>query len=378
MGAGVDGGTAGSRRAGRGTNCPPCSPWRAGAWAAWRFRWAPSRGGWPTSRWTALPAGGGVGSVTMDTGVVEPGSFTIGVDASKDTIRWSLTVTQPESGTPGPGCRHPRPRLPLLAAGTAGRPVDLPCTADGPRGAHAPGAGARQPAEERREAHDTTGAERRGRRPHAPLRHSARPGAPSPRPRSPVSAHQGSGPSLSVKVPVGPSGPTVAIRTTISAPSSPLRVPALPWRSVLVKPEAPLARPGRGLRREEPAMLVGVSVDYVIRLEQGRATRSSGQVIEALARVLRLNPDERAHLVPPGRTRPARPGHGARPPHTERAAAAGPPRRHPGRRPGRGDDLARRELRVRGSDGDPSMLRGLSRNRLRHHFLGPPGRVRRT
>ncbi len=38
----------------------------------------------------------GVGSVTMDPGVVEPGSFTIGVDASKDTIRWSLTVTQPE------------------------------------------------------------------------------------------------------------------------------------------------------------------------------------------------------------------------------------------------------------------------------------------
>ncbi|MGA5180003.1 helix-turn-helix domain-containing protein [Streptomyces pseudogriseolus] len=145
-----------------------------------------------------------------------------------------------------------------------------------------------------------------------------------------------------------------------------------------MKPGAPLTRPGHGLRREEPAMLAGVSVDYVIRLEQGRATRSSGQVIEALARALRLNPDERAHLAPPGRTRPARPGHGARPPHTERAAAAGPPRRHPGRRPGRGDDLARRELRVRGSDGDPSMLLGLSRNRLRHHFLGPPGRVRRT
>lgn len=90
-------------------------------------------------------------------------------------------------------------------------------------------------------------------------------------------------------------------------------------------------------------MLAGVSVDYVIRLEQRRATRPSGQVIEALARALRLNPDERAHLVPLGRTRPARPGHGARPPHTERAAAAGPPHRHPGRRPGRGDDLARRE-----------------------------------
>ncbi|MCX4625530.1 hypothetical protein [Streptomyces sp. NBC_01443] len=38
----------------------------------------------------------GVGSVRMDAGVVRPGSFTIGVDASAQTTRWSLTVTQPE------------------------------------------------------------------------------------------------------------------------------------------------------------------------------------------------------------------------------------------------------------------------------------------
>ncbi|MET9835616.1 hypothetical protein ABZ078_41495 [Streptomyces sp. NPDC006385] len=44
------------------------------------------------------PAGeAGVGSVTMDPGVVRGGSFTIGVDASADNIRWALTVTQPES-----------------------------------------------------------------------------------------------------------------------------------------------------------------------------------------------------------------------------------------------------------------------------------------
>ncbi|WP_331734670.1 hypothetical protein [Streptomyces sp. NBC_00887] len=43
------------------------------------------------------PAGtAGVGSVTMDAGVVRTGSFTIGVDASDDTVRWALTVTQPE------------------------------------------------------------------------------------------------------------------------------------------------------------------------------------------------------------------------------------------------------------------------------------------
>ena len=43
------------------------------------------------------PAGtAGVGSVTMDAGVVRQGSFTIGVDASSEEIRWALTVTQPE------------------------------------------------------------------------------------------------------------------------------------------------------------------------------------------------------------------------------------------------------------------------------------------
>lgn len=43
------------------------------------------------------PAGSaGVGSVVMDAGVVRPGSFTIGVDASAQDIRWALTVTQPE------------------------------------------------------------------------------------------------------------------------------------------------------------------------------------------------------------------------------------------------------------------------------------------
>lgn len=43
------------------------------------------------------PAGSaGVGSATMAAGVVRPGSFTVGVDASADAVRWSLTVTQPE------------------------------------------------------------------------------------------------------------------------------------------------------------------------------------------------------------------------------------------------------------------------------------------
>lgn len=48
-----------------------------------------------------------------------------------------------------------------------------------------------------------------------------------------------------------------------------------------------------GLRREELALLAGISVDYVVRLEQGRATHPSGQVVAALARVLRVSATER-------------------------------------------------------------------------------------
>ncbi|WP_282700498.1 helix-turn-helix transcriptional regulator [Streptomyces sp. CC219B] len=51
-----------------------------------------------------------------------------------------------------------------------------------------------------------------------------------------------------------------------------------------------------GLRREEVAHLSGVSVDYYVRLEQGRARRPSAQVLDALARTLRLDEAERAHL----------------------------------------------------------------------------------
>ncbi|MZE69922.1 helix-turn-helix domain-containing protein [Streptomyces sp. SID5789] len=51
-----------------------------------------------------------------------------------------------------------------------------------------------------------------------------------------------------------------------------------------------------GLRREEVAELAGVSIDYIVRLEQARGLRPSGDVVEALARALRLTPDERAYL----------------------------------------------------------------------------------
>ncbi|MER5867480.1 helix-turn-helix transcriptional regulator [Kitasatospora sp. NPDC002040] len=51
-----------------------------------------------------------------------------------------------------------------------------------------------------------------------------------------------------------------------------------------------------GLRREEVAHLSGVSVDYYVRLEQGRATQPSEQVLDALARVLGLDETERCHV----------------------------------------------------------------------------------
>src|ERR1700754_3301677 len=53
----------------------------------------------------------------------------------------------------------------------------------------------------------------------------------------------------------------------------------------------------RGLRREEVAMLAGISHEYYLRLEQGRYRNPSTQVLEAVARVLRLDDDSVAHLL---------------------------------------------------------------------------------
>ena len=83
------------------------------------------------------------------------------------------------------------------------------------------------------------------------------------------------------------------------------------WRDRLA-PETVGVRVGdrrraAGLRREELAGLASISVDYLTRLEQGRATSPSSQVVEALARSLRLSDAERellfrlAGLAAPGR-----------------------------------------------------------------------------
>jgi transcriptional regulator with XRE-family HTH domain len=52
-----------------------------------------------------------------------------------------------------------------------------------------------------------------------------------------------------------------------------------------------------GLRREEVAMLAGISADYYLRLERGRNRNPSLQVLESIARVLNLDEDHFAHLV---------------------------------------------------------------------------------
>jgi transcriptional regulator with XRE-family HTH domain len=72
------------------------------------------------------------------------------------------------------------------------------------------------------------------------------------------------------------------------------------WRARLAPSDAglPAGGPRRavGLRREELAALAGLSVDYVVRLEQGRARHPSDQVATALARALQLDDAERDHL----------------------------------------------------------------------------------
>jgi len=67
-----------------------------------------------------------------------------------------------------------------------------------------------------------------------------------------------------------------------------------------------------GLRREEVALLAGVSVDYYTRLERGNAAGVSESVLEAIARALQLDEAERAHLF-----------------DLARLAQPGPPRRRP-------------------------------------------------
>jgi hypothetical protein len=154
------------------------------------------------------------------------------------------------------------------------------------------------------------------------------------------------------------------------------------WRHRLKPADAGLpAGPSRrasGLRREELAMLASISVDYLVRLEQGRATNPSTQVLAALSRALRLTTQERDHLyavagqAPPRRT--AMTSHV--PPSVQRLA----------------DRLGDLPVAVydpawtiitwnaawAGLMGDPSALTGRARNLLWRIFTGQSSRVRKN
>jgi transcriptional regulator with XRE-family HTH domain len=66
-----------------------------------------------------------------------------------------------------------------------------------------------------------------------------------------------------------------------------------------------------GLRREEVAMLAGVSADYYTRLEKGNLSGVSDNVLEAVARALQLDEAERLHLLNLARAANTSPAHAA-------------------------------------------------------------------
>ncbi|MDX8031264.1 helix-turn-helix transcriptional regulator [Lentzea sp. BCCO 10_0856] len=134
-------------------------------------------------------------------------------------------------------------------------------------------------------------------------------------------------------------------------------------------------RRAAGLRREELAQLAGLSVDYVVRLEQGRATSPSQQVLSSISRALRLSAAEREHLFLLGGHQPPGPGQLSThiPPGLRRLL----------------DQLDSAPLSVHDAAwnlvlwnplwaalfGDPSAQRGRERNVVWRHFTGLPDRV---
>ncbi|WP_330357592.1 helix-turn-helix transcriptional regulator [Streptomyces chartreusis] len=154
------------------------------------------------------------------------------------------------------------------------------------------------------------------------------------------------------------------------------------WRDRVAPESAGLPAGGHrraaGLRREELALLAGISVDYVTRLEQGRASSPSGQIVEALARALRLSADERAHLFRLAGLAP--PGPDAVPAHITPSVQRLLDRLH-GTPVGVYDaawTLLLANPHYAALMGDPSGWRGFERNGVWRAFLGPRGRARQT
>ena len=147
------------------------------------------------------------------------------------------------------------------------------------------------------------------------------------------------------------------------------------------------ARRVPGLRREEVAVLAGVSIQYYTRLERGDMSGASEGVLEALARALQLDDAERAHLfdlaraAQPGRgapapapaqaTHPARDPVDARRDHRRRRLRRQRPPRHPRHQPARTRAVLRaiRRTRAAGQPRAVRLPRPARRNVLRR--LGP-------
>jgi transcriptional regulator with XRE-family HTH domain len=154
------------------------------------------------------------------------------------------------------------------------------------------------------------------------------------------------------------------------------------WRDRLPPSAAGLASGGTrrspGLRREEAAALAGISVDYLVRLEQGRAANPSPQVLASLARALRLTAEERDHLYrQAGHAPPSRSTISAHiTPGVQRLI----------------DRLSDAAVAVYDASwtliawnatwaalmGDPAALAGRDRNLIWRHFSGPGSRVVRS
>src|SRR3984885_6195004 len=85
-------------------------------------------------------------------------------------------------------------------------------------------------------------------------------------------------------------------RTELAGFLRPQRARLTPADVGLARGSASGRRRTKGLRREEVAQLSGVGVTWYTWLEQGRPINASGQVLDAVARTLRLDPQEREHM----------------------------------------------------------------------------------
>lgn len=134
-----------------------------------------------------------------------------------------------------------------------------------------------------------------------------------------------------------------------------------------------------GLRREELAQLAGVSVAYYTRLEQGNGRNVSMEVLDSIARALRLSDTERAHLTHLAKPTAKKKQH--------RAAIARPQQVRPGLRHlldamegvpaflvGRRLDILAWNRMARALMGDFEAMEPAERNVARMVFLGPNSR----